>query len=264
MEDVINKILCCDVLEGLRRIPDGIATLVCTSPPYNTLSKGYDNHADNLPYEKYLEWLSSVFSECKRVLRTGGRFCINIDAITNREDSIDQKQCYIRDIRTDLAIMMQKIGMMFFGEHIWLKTQWNGKKSAWGSWKSCSSPAVRRSHEYVLVYSKDTFKLEKDNQSDDSDLTAKQFQTYIDSMWGIQPETKDLCSHPAPYPIELPHRCIKLYSYPNDIIIDPYNGTGTTCLAAKINKRRYIGIDNSAKYCEFARNRLNADNNLFE
>jgi len=262
---VINTIINDDVLVGLKQIPDGVVSLVVSSPPYNTGGRTlrYDNYDDNISYLDYLIWLKSVFIECKRVLRTGGRFCINIDAIRNREDG-DDKKCYIRDIRTDLCNIMKEIGMMFFGEHIWFKNgQWSGKKTSWGSYKSCSFPTVQRSFEYILIYSKEQFRLEKNNESLDSDITAKEFQIYIDSTWSIQPETQNRCGHPAVFPLELPMRCIKLYSYPNDVILDCFAGTGTTLLAAKKLKRRYIGIDNSKRYCDYAKERLLFDNDIF-
>ena len=261
MNNIINKIICGDCIEELKKISDNTVTLLITSPPYNTKSIQYDNYDDNLSYKEYVEWLKFVFIECKRVLRKGGRFCINIDSIRNREE--DKEMQYIRDIRTDLAIIMKEIGMLFFGEHIWWKSgQWS-KKTAWGSYKSPSYPVVQRSFEYILVYSKEQFRLKKDTLSLDTDITAKEFQTYIDGTWSIQPETKNNGGHPAPFPVELPLRCIKLYSYPNDVILDCFSGTGTTLLAAKLTNRRYIGIDNSEKYCEYAKGRLESSTDLF-
>jgi site-specific DNA-methyltransferase (adenine-specific) len=113
------------------------------------------------------------------------------------------------------------------------------------------------------LYSKEQFRLEKSPESGDPDITGEEFQNWIDSHWAIQPETRPLALHPAIFPVELPSRIIKLYSYPNDIILDPFSGTGTTCLAAKMLNRRYIGIDISPYYCEYARNRLASDVDLF-
>jgi len=258
-----NSIHCIDVIEGLRQIQSDTITLLITSPPYNVGIKEYSDTQDDLPYFNYIDWLANIFKESYRVLRIGGRCIINIDAMMNRQE--DKEQEYIRDIRTDLAIRLKNIGYKFFGEHIWWKNgQWNGKKTAWGSYCNCSFPAVRRSYEYVLVYSKEQFRLEKNSESGEADITAEEFQKYIDSFWAIQPETRNLGSHPVPFPLGLPLRCIKLYSYTNDIILDCFSGVGTTCLAAKIAKRRYIGLDISQEYCDYAKNRLSVEIDLFE
>ena len=269
MENNINKIICADVLDGLKLLPDNFVTLVITSPPYN-LKIDYASAADDQPYIQYIDWLSKVFLECHRVLRKGGRCIINIDAMTNRQE--DKEEEYIRDIRTDLSNHLKEMGFKFFGEHVWYKSskdpsfnggQFNGKKTAWGSYMSPSTPAVRRNHEYILVYSKEQFKLEKTTESGDPDITGEEFQNYIASTWSIQAETRKLGGHPVPFPIELPSRLIKLYSYPNDIILDPFNGVGTTCVAAKLLARRYIGIDMEESYCQYARDRILDSGSLY-
>ena len=263
-----NSIICADVLDGLERIPDNQVTLVLTSPPYNVNASNwkYITAEDDAPYAEYLRWLSSVFEQCYRVLRKGGRLAINIDAMTNRQD--DKDEMYIRDIRTDIANMLRPMKFKFFGEHIWYKSskdptfnggQFNGKKTAWGSYCLPSHPAVRRNHEYILVYSKEQFKLEKDGKSGTPDITDKEFQTFIASTWSMNAETRNMGDHPCSFPEELPYRCIKLYTYPGDLVIDPFSGTGTTAYVAKVTGRRYIGIDMSEKYCDYSRRRLAAN-----
>jgi DNA modification methylase len=271
--DCVNTIICDDVLLGLKKIPDNSVTLVITSPPYNVAASkwSYDTAADDQPYLEYIKWLTSIWMECYRVLRPGGRLIINIDAMTNRQE--DKQDEYIRDIRTDIAVDAKKLGFKFYGEHVWYKSskdpsfnggQFNGKKTAWGSYMMPSTPAVRRNHEYILVYSKTQFKLEPDKDSGAPDITGKEFQTYIASVWWMNAETRNLGNHPVPFPEDLPYRLIKLYSYPNDIILDPFNGTGTTTVIAKKTGRRYIGIDMSADYCRYAENRMSADINLYD
>lgn len=269
MSKIVNSIICDDVLAGLKKIPDSIVSLLVTSPPYN-VDISYDSHKDDMPYREYLQWLKKVFDEGKRVLRNGGRMCINIDAMTNRQE--DKPDEYVRPIYVDLGNVMRDIGMKFYGEHVWYKSdkcpckgggQWNGKKTAWGSYMSCSTPSVRRNHEYILVYSKGTFTLEKTAESGDSDISGKEFQDWISSVWSINAETRNMGNHPVPFPVELPSRCIKLYCYPNDVVLDPFNGVGTTTYAAKILNRRYIGIDMSPSYCKFAEDRLGSYNDIF-
>lgn len=259
---VINTIINDDVIAGLKKIPDGTVTLIITSPPYN-VDIPYGTAGDNMPYAIYVKWLADIFKECYRVLRKGGRLIINIDAMTNRQDDKDVE--YIRDIRTDLAVELRPVGFMFMGEHVWYKSaldpthnggQFNGKKTAWGSYMMPSLPAVRRNHEYILVYSKEQFKLEKDTESKEPDITDKEFQLFIASTWSMNAETRNLGDHPVPFPEELPYRCIKLYSYPNDVILDIFNGTGTVPYVAVKTGRRYIGIDMDKNYCEYAESRI--------
>ena len=114
-----------------------------------------------------------------------------------------------------------------------------------------------------VLFSKEDFRLEKSEDSLDSDITAEEFQNWISSTWNIQPETRNLGGHPVPFPVELPYRAIKLYSYPGDIVLDPFSGVGTTCLSAKMLNRRYIGIDISKEYCEYSENRIASENSLF-
>jgi DNA modification methylase len=283
---VINSIICDDVIGGLKKIPDGIVTLALTSPPYNVDAMKWDYAAssDNMPYREYIEWLADVFADCYRTLRTGGRLAVNIDAMTNRQE--DKDESYLRDIRTDLTIELRKIGYKFFGEHIWYKSskapfhgecpnckkiisvsggQFCGKKTAWGSYMSPSTPAVRRNHEYILIFSKEQFKLERDAFSGEPDITAEDFQNFIASTWNLQPETRNLGNHPVPFPYSLAERTIRLYTYKQDCVLDCFNGVGTTTFAAKVLGRRYIGIDISPDYCKYAQDRIATTGlNIFE
>ena len=262
---IINTIINDDVIKGQKLIPDGLVTLTVTSPPYNVAAANwnYGVAADDQPYLEYIKWLKDIFTETYRITRKGGRLIINIDAMTNRQD--DKGEEYIRDIRTDLANILKPMGWKFFGEHVWYKSsldpahnggQFNGKKTAWGSYMMPSLPAVRRNHEYILVYSKEQFKLEKNDDSKDPDITAKEFQNFIASTWSMNAETRNLGNHPVPFPEDLPYRCIKLYSYPNDVVLDIFNGTGTTTAVAQKTKRRYIGIDMDKNYCVYAEERI--------
>lgn len=272
-DSIINNIICDDVIDGLKKIPDKLVSLTITSPPYNLAASNwkYDSTNDDLPYSEYVNWLKSVFEECYRVTRSGGRLIINIDAMTNRQD--DKGEEYVRDIRTDLSNVIKPMGWKFFGEHIWYKSnkdpsfnggQTSGRRTAWGSFCSPSTPVVRRNHEYILVFAKDTFSLKRDEFSGDPDISSSEFTNWILSTWSIHPETKKLGNHPVPFPLDVPLRLCKLYSYKNDVILDPFSGTGTTALAAKFTGRRYVGIDKSKEYCEYARARLAAKENIFE
>jgi len=249
MEEVVNKIICCDVLEGLKKIPDGIVSLIVSSPPYN-VGKNYTNNNDNLTYENYLFWLKGIFIECKRVLKTGGRMAINIDAMASDERDKEYSRC----IYAHLYNMMKEIGMLFRTEICWYKQNASGNATCWGSYLSCSSPTIRRNHEYILIFSKDSWRLEGNNEL--SDMTKEEFEQYTLSTWIIQPERKKNGDHPATFPEELAKRLIKLFSYREDIVLDMFSGSGTTPYMARKLGRKYIGIDNSKEYCDFAEQRI--------
>ena len=259
LDDVVNKIHCIDVLDGLIDIPDDLVSLTVSSPPYNVSIK-YGDHEDNMPYQEYLDWLKKVFTEVYRVTKNGGRIAINIDAMTNRQDDKDQE--YVRAIYPHLYNLMKEIGWKFRTEICWYKQNAVGRKTAWGSYNSCSNPVIRRNHKYTLVWSKGDWKLDGDKNL--CDLVPEEFQKWTLSTWFIQPETKNLGGHPVPFSQKLVKRIIKLFSYKNDIILDPFNGSGTTTCVAQKLERRYIGIDNNEDYCQYARDRLKSSTDLFE
>jgi len=254
--EIINK----DVIEGLKDIPDGSVSLVFFSPPYNLSLPGYGRHDDNLPWGDYLNWMKQICVECKRILRKGGRLAINIDAITNRQEDKDKE--YIRPVHYYLCQIMKDIGLLFYTEIEWVKQNAVGKDSAWGSYLSCSTPVLRRNVEFVFVWSKDQFTLEGD--SEQSDMTPKEFHLYTLSAWHIQPETRKLANHPAAFPEELAKRMIKLFTYRDDLVVDCFNGTGTTTYMAALLGRRWIGIDNNPKFCQYAKSRIQKANMLIE
>jgi len=245
-KNVINSIICADVLDGLSSIEDGDVSLTFSSPPYN-VAISYNSYEDNLSYDDYLKWLERVFSEVFRVTKNGGRLIVNIDAMTNRQDDKDEE--YVRPIYPHLYTIMKSIGWKFRAEICWYKQNSVGRKTAWGSWMSASNPVIRRNHEYILCWSKGSWRLESEEKSD---LTAEEFQQWTFSTWFVQPETRNIGGHPACFPEELARRVIKLFSFPNDIVLDPFNGVGTTTRMANILNRRYIGIDIDQDYCKRA------------
>jgi len=244
-----NKILCCDVIDGLKQIDRDSVSLIFTSPPYNVDIK-YDNRDDTQPFEEYLKWMKDVFEEAYKTLRIGGRLAINIDSIKNREDVENE---YGICIYAHLYNMMKEIGYNFRTDICWYKQNAVGRGTAWGSYCSCSNPTLRRNHEYILVWSKGDWKLDGDPEL--SDMTKEEFCQYIYSTWFIPPETRKLGGHPVPFPEELARRIIKLYSYREDIVLDPFVGSGTTTAVAASLGRRWVGIDNSQKYVDFSRRR---------
>lgn len=236
----VNKVLHADSRK-LEFIPDESVHLVVTSPPYN-VTKDYDN---NLTLEEYLILIKDVMQEMYRILIRGGRVCFNIANIGRKP--------YI-PLNSYINLIMIELGYLMRGEIIWNKAASAGTSTAWGSFQSASNPVLRDVHEYIMVYSKGQFsrpKLDKENS-----IIKEDFLELTKSNWFFPTESAKRVGHPAPFPLELPRRCIELYSYKNDIILDPFTGSGTTCLAAINTNRNYIGIDISAEYCDLARKRI--------
>lgn len=252
---LLNKILLSDVLKGLEIIPNNSVHLIITSPPYN-LAKDYSNHADKLPYEDYLKWMKVVWKECKRVLKSGGRICINIGE--NKRQNITEP--------TFSAFIQQCVDlkMLYRGTIIWNKNS-AAKHTAWGSWNSCSNPHIVPRHEYIIIFSKENFKLEGEKNKCDLNKDGKEFMNFTRSVWSFGTESKKRIGHPAPFPLELPFRLIKFYSYAENIVLDPFAGSGTTGLASVKLNRQFILIDNSKDYVELMLKRINEEikNDLF-
>ncbi len=237
-----DKIICGDVLDILKQIPSNSIHLAITSPPYN-VGKNYDSHNDQMNYDEYLNWLNDAWKETQRVLVPGGRFCLNI-APTGIKNFVP--------IHHDFANQLKKLGMKFRTEIIWYK-QTMLKRTAWGSFKSPSNPHIVPSWEYVLVFSKNSDRL--DGEYNNADISKEEFMKFSDGMWYINPETKRN-GHPAPFPEELIYRLIKFYSYKGNIILDMFGGTGTVALVSYKNNRKFIHIDISREYCKTAKERL--------
>ena len=243
----LNKIICGDVLDEMKKIPSNSVHLAITSPPYN-VGKDYDNHNDRMNYQEYLEWLGKVWIETNRVLVDGGRFALNI-APTGIKDFIP--------IHHDFANQLKKMGMKFRTEIIWYK-QTMLKRTAWGSWKSPANPHIVPSWEYILIFSKGKDKL--DGYEKYADITKEEFMKFSDGMWYIPPETHRN-GHPAPFPEELIYRLIKFYSYKGNTILDMFGGTGTVAIVAHKTGRNFIHIDISEEYCKTAEQRVNKTKN---
>jgi len=239
--NTVNNIYCKDS-KKISDLPDSSVHLMVTSPPYN-VSKEYDK---DLTLDGYLDFLRETFEETHRVLVNGGRACINI-ANVGRKPYIPYHKYVIS--------IMQKIGFLMRGEIIWNKRAAAGSSTAWGSWKSASNPILRDIHEYILVFSKGKFK--RNNNGKVNTITKDEFLEFTKSVWEFAPESAKKVGHPAPFPLELPYRCIQLYTYKKEIILDPFCGVGTSCIAAIKANRNYIGYDVNQKYVISAKKRIN-------
>lgn len=241
-EDIENRIIL-GSSENMKELPNNCAHLMITSPPYN-VTKEYD---DNLTLEQYLALLEKVFRETYRVLVNGGRACINL-ANVGRKPYIP-----FSDLLSQLMI---KIGFNMRGEIIWNKGSSAGVSMAWGSFQSASNPVLRDVHEYILVFSKGEYgRIQNGKQNT---ITREQFMEWTKSIWTMNTESAKRVGHPAPFPYELPYRLIQLYSFKNDVILDPFMGSGTTALAALRAGRKYVGYEIDKAYLKLAEKRLRA------
>ncbi len=237
----INRIICGSA-ERMAELPDRSVHLMVTSPPYN-VGKDYDT---DLTLEEYLAFLRRVWAEVLRTLAPGGRLCINI-ANLGRKPYIPLHAFIIRDLLT--------LGFQMRGEIIWDKAASAAASTAWGSWLSAANPTLRDVHEYILVFSKDTFRRQPPSEQANT-ITRAEFLEYTKSVWTFAAESARKVGHPAPFPIELPYRLIQLYSFANDIVLDPFMGSGQTALAALKAGRRYVGYEVDAGYVELAQRRI--------
>jgi len=246
VEPFLNRIICGDAAAVLARIPDVSVDLIITSPPYNFgHSYAQDPSDDTHEWNVYFDKLLSVWKECERVLKPGGRIAVNIQPLFS--DYIPTHHIISRQLAG--------LGLLWKAELVWEKNNYNAKYTAWGSWKSPSMPYIKYTWEFIEVFAKGTHK--KAGRREDIDITAEEFKEWVLGRWSFPPETrmKDH-NHPAMFPEELPRRLMKLFSYKNDIVLDPFNGAGTTTLVASRLGRRFIGIDLSSEYCVTALGRL--------
>lgn len=232
--------------ENMKDIPNNSLHLMITSPPYN-VSKEYDN---DLSLNEYLNLLKNCFTETYRVLVDGGRACINIANIGRKP--------YI-PLSDYVSKIMIEIGFNMRGEIIWNKSAGAGISTAWGSFQSASNPILRDVHEYILIFSKGNYKRERDKEEKElrkDNITKEEFIEWTKSVWTMNTESAKRIGHPAPFPEELPNRLIKLFSFTNDIVIDPFMGSGTTAIAAIKNNRNFVGYEINKEYINLANNRI--------
>ncbi len=231
----------CKSSERMSELPDSSIHLMVTSPPYN-VGKTYDQ---DLTLKEYTHMLKTVFQEVFRVLVFGGRACINVANLGRKP--------YI-PIHSHIIADMLEIGFLMRGEIIWNKASGAGASTAWGSWRSATNPSLRDIHEYILIFSKGSFSRSANGRQDT--ISKEEFLSYTKSVWQFPSESATRVGHPAPFPIELPYRCIQLYTFKGDVVLDPFCGVGTTCIAAAKTKRHFVGYDNNHLFVEAAIKRI--------
>jgi len=234
-------IYCGDCLEMMKGMPDGCVDLIITSPPYN-VGKEYE---DELTEKEYKRFLIYAFSQIRRVLKDDGRICWNVPyQMYTKRMSHEISQWYLS------VHSLLSVGLKLRDNITWNQCN-SDNDTAWGSWKSASSPWLRHQTEAIIIAYKERWK--KDNAGE-STITSKEFMKYVIDVWKMATARRE--GHPAPFPLELPMRCLKLFSYKSDLIFDPFSGSGTTAIAAKQLGRDFIGIEIDPDYCENARKRI--------
>ena len=240
------------------RIPDGSVALVVTSPPYFA-GKQYEQELERegVPssYLEYLAMLTDVFAECVRKLEPGGRIAVNVANLGRKP---------YRSLSADvIRILEHDLGLLLRGELIWQKAEGASGSCAWGSFRSATNPVLRDLSERVIVASKGRFDRARSVKQraaaglpHTSTLTTEDFMALTLDIWSIPAESARRVGHPAPFPVELPEQLIRLYTFEDDLVLDPFMGSGSALVAAARLGRRYVGYDLDASYVELARRRV--------
>ena len=214
IENVLNTTIFGDSSKSIP-LPDDSVHICVTSPPYN-VDKDYGNYKDDKEFKEYVTMLNDVWAEVYRVLIPGGRICINV-ANTGRKPYIP--------LNSFIVFGLLEAGFMLIGDIIWNKGASAGSSTAWGSWLSASSPSLRDVHEYIIVGCKESYK-RIDGDGKESTISSKEFSTLTKSVWNIKTENTSNIPHPCPYPIQLVYNLLRLFSFKDDIVLDPFMGSG--------------------------------------
>ena len=265
-----GKIINGDCIEVMKTLSDGCIDLVVTSPPYNCGIK-YDTHIDDLPMDEYWSWTREWLTETYRLIKDDGRVSINIPYEVNVQDR-GGRVFFV----SEFYQIMKEVGFKFFGiVDLEEDSPHRSKTTAWGSWMSPSSPYIYNPKECViLAYKKNHIKKVKGEpewkgapteiEQEDGTLKKKivyeekdkkEFMELVFGQWNYFADTKSLTK--ATFSMDIPTKAIKILSYKNDVILDPFAGSGTTLVAAQILERRWLGIELSENYKQIAETRIN-------
>jgi site-specific DNA-methyltransferase (adenine-specific) len=225
-------------------LADESVDLIVTSPPYN-LDMSYNGYHDDVPYEDYLLWVGLWARALHRVAASSGRACINIPLDSNKGGK--------RPVYADYVRVFLEAGWKYQTTIVWNENNIS-RRTAWGSWRSPSAPFVTAPVEMIPVFHKGAWPRRRADRT--ADITRDEFLAWTLGCWEFNGESPGKVGHPAPFPLELPTRLIKLYSYVEDVVLDPFLGSGTTCVAAKTLRRQSIGVDVDATYCQIAADRV--------
>ena len=265
IENYINKVINGDCIKVMGEIPEGSIDLIVTSPPYG-VNIAYDIHDDDMEINQYLEFSKNWLTEAYKVLKDDGRIALNIPYEINRQEK-GGRIFFVSEVYQ----VMKQIGFKFFGiVDLEEDSPHRSKTTAWGSWMSPSSPYIYNPKECViLAYKKNHIKKVKGQpQWKGEPITTeegktkmlyteqdkKEFMELVFGQWKYLNDSRPLTK--ATFSMDIPTKAIKILSYKNDIILDPFNGSGTSCVAAEILDRRWIGIELSENYTKIATERI--------
>lgn len=253
--------LFCGDARDMAAVADASVALVVTSPPYFA-GKAYETELGEggvpASYVGYLELLRDVFAECRRVLEPGGRIAVNVANLGRRP---------YRSLSADVTrILQDDLGLLLRGEVVWVKADGASGSCAWGSFRKAANPVLRDLSERVVVASKGRFDRaikaaarRELGLPHESTISKEEFLEATLDVWRIRPESATRVGHPAPFPVELPRRLIELYTYADDVVLDPFTGSGSTLVAAAQAGRRWVGYELDPDYCRLAEARLAAE-----
>jgi site-specific DNA-methyltransferase (adenine-specific) len=233
-------------------VRDDSIDLIVTSPPYN-VDIHYNSHDDRSSYQEYMEFNRKWLSRCFKWLKTDGRLCLNVP--------LDKNKGGQQSVGADFTRTAKELGYRYHSTIVWNEGNIS-RRTAWGSWMSASAPYVIAPIELIVVLYKQEWK--KNRLDGQNDITRQEFLDWTNGLWTFQGESKKRIGHPAPFPLELPRRCIKLFSFLGDTVLDPFLGSGTTLLAAEKNERKSIGIEIDESYCRIAKDRLIREAHILE
>jgi site-specific DNA-methyltransferase (adenine-specific) len=235
----------------MEAVKNNIVDLVITSPPYN-LDISYNSHNDKIEYSEYLDFSENWIKKCHELAKDTGRFCLNVPLDKNKNGQ--QSVC------SDLTAIAKKVGWKYHSTIIWNEGNIS-RRTAWGSWLSASAPYVIAPVEVIIVLYKEQWKKKEKGKSD---IGSEEFKNWTNGLWTFNGESKKKIGHPAPFPRELPRRCIKLFSYVGDVVLDPFLGSGTTLIETLLNNRIGIGVEKDEQYANLAVRRIEEfSNDLF-
>lgn len=217
--------------------------LIVTSPPYGVDIK-YENYNDNIPYNEYLDFTRKWLMKCFDLAKDDGRFCLNIP--------LDKNKGGQQSVCADITTIAKQVGWRYHATIIW-NEQNISRRTAWGSWLSASAPFVIAPVEVIVVLYKKQW--EKTHRGE-SGIAKNEFIEWTNGVWNFSGESRKRVGHPAPFPVELPRRCIKLFSYVEDTVLDPFVGSGSTLIACLETGRRGIGVEINSNYCKLAKKRI--------
>jgi site-specific DNA-methyltransferase (adenine-specific) len=247
--EILDRIYLGDARDMSAVHSDSVA-LVVTSPPY-FVGKEYEEALGegHVPatYLDYLQLLEDVFAECVRVLEPGGRIAVNVANLGRRP---------YRSLSSDvISILQDRLRLLLRGEVIWQKGVGASGSCAWGSFQSPQNPVLRDITERIVIASKGRFDRAQSRKQrhqkglpSEASIFKDEFMEATLDVWDIPPESATRVNHPAPFPVELPKRLIELYTYREDVVLDPFSGSGSTAVAAVRTGRHFLGFETDESY----------------